>query len=243
MKWFKHYADLSQDPKIERLEARMGLEGYAMLLKTFELCAAQLKQGQEDTLFYFSKRKFKQYLGIREITLQLYITNTNLSEIFKMTSNEHEVIIDFPKLLEIRDNHTKRSVVATKPNTSNFPLDKDKDKERDKDIYIPPSGRRESGSDVYPDNFEQLWKCYPRKVNKRNALKAWKRIPASEHDALVDGLQTFCKQVADKDPKFIPYFSSWLNGRRWEDEVVETKPKGERAFDYLDQVMRGDDAS
>lgn len=74
------------------------------------------------------------------------------------------------------------------------------------------------------DGFEAFWKQYPRKVAKPDALKAWKRLrPAGRLLAdLMAGLERQ-KKSADwqKDGgQYIPYPSSWLNGRRWEDEVT-----------------------
>src|SRR5213592_4574637 len=86
------------------------------------------------------------------------------------------------------------------------------------------------GSD---ETFEQFWKQYPNKVAKTNAMKSWKKIkPDAELLAkILSGLSVAnVSEGWTKDGgRFVPHASTWLNGRRWEDEispvVQEVKPR------------------
>ena len=71
----------------------------------------------------------------------------------------------------------------------------------------------------YIDRFDTFWKHYPRKVSKPNALKAWIKIkPDDELTKTI--ISAISKQnLSAKEEQFIPHPASWLNGRRWEDEV------------------------
>ena len=73
------------------------------------------------------------------------------------------------------------------------------------------------------DLFPKFWKLYPNKVGKAAAQKAWAKLKVTDElfALIADGL---AKQVMSdgwiKDSgKFIPHPSTWLNGKRWEDEV------------------------
>nr|WP_236165721.1 hypothetical protein [Pseudomonas fulva] len=71
--------------------------------------------------------------------------------------------------------------------------------------------------------FERFWKLYPRKVGKDKAEKAWAKLKVDaslfarvgtalaawsiSHDWTKDGGQ------------YIPHAATWLNGKRWEDEL------------------------
>lgn len=75
--------------------------------------------------------------------------------------------------------------------------------------------------------FNRFWSCYPRKVKKPSALKAFKKINPTE-DLLSSMLKAVESQKKTDQWKkdngaFIPHPSSWLNDRRWEDEPVESK--------------------
>lgn len=74
-----------------------------------------------------------------------------------------------------------------------------------------------------PDLFARFWALYPNKKGKTSAEKAWAKLKVSESlfNLIADGL---ARQVVSdawiKDGgQFIPHPSTWLNGKRWEDEV------------------------
>jgi hypothetical protein len=70
--------------------------------------------------------------------------------------------------------------------------------------------------------FETFYSLYPRKVSKTNAEKAWKKQKCVLSE-IMPALQKQMKLWTD--PQFIPHPASWLNGRRWEDEL----PSGNKA--------------
>jgi hypothetical protein len=74
------------------------------------------------------------------------------------------------------------------------------------------------------DYFNEFWQAYPKKVAKESALKAWNQINIDE--ATVDKILKAIKDqdIASQEQQFIPYPATWLNNRRWEDEV-DAKPK------------------
>lgn len=75
--------------------------------------------------------------------------------------------------------------------------------------------------------FVEFWDAYPKKKSKADALKAWVKLkPNSE---LIQTIMTNLKKAihsqewAKDDGQYIPYPSTWLNGRRWEDEYTPNK--------------------
>lgn len=74
----------------------------------------------------------------------------------------------------------------------------------------------------YIDRFDDFWKHYPRKVSKPNALKAWLKVkPDDELTKTI--ISAISKQnLSAREEQFIPHPASWLNGKRWEDEVKVT---------------------
>ena len=76
-----------------------------------------------------------------------------------------------------------------------------------------------------PKRFMKLWAIWPKKRRKarRAAVKAWDRLKAD--DRLLDQMSVaLSRQLQSEDWKKgigIPYPSTWINGRRWEDEPDE----------------------
>lgn len=77
--------------------------------------------------------------------------------------------------------------------------------------------------------FEQFWKIYPRKANKPAALKAWRKAKLDNQPELVNSIDSALREQIVSgvfaDLKFAPYPASWINGRRWEDEIVPDSRK------------------
>ena len=74
--------------------------------------------------------------------------------------------------------------------------------------------------------FAEFWESYPRKVGKGQAEKAFTKACRSEVDfaAIMHGLsqqneEKFRYMTGTDDERFIPYPSTWLNGKRWEDSA------------------------
>lgn len=70
-----------------------------------------------------------------------------------------------------------------------------------------------------PDAFDDFWLLYPKRVAKKDAKKAWAKIPPSMHNQILTSLVAWRKVWAEEDVNFLPHPSTYLNGERWEDEL------------------------
>lgn len=74
--------------------------------------------------------------------------------------------------------------------------------------------------------FEEFYAIYPRKVKKDAAFKSWGKINP-DNELKEDILSNLKKQIAfygwdklkSKDMQYVPHPSTWLNNKRWEDEL------------------------
>lgn len=98
----------------------------------------------------------------------------------------------------------------------------------------PPKKRRKSavptnlptnlpGTSVNPDGFDLFWAVYPRKEKKQPAHKAWDKL--NPQNGLVEKIlravevQKKSEQWKKDKGKYIPHPTTWLNEKRWEDEI------------------------
>lgn len=90
--------------------------------------------------------------------------------------------------------------------------------EIEKDIDIKKENIKEKKS-----NFEIFYKAYPRKVGKANVEKWFNKNKPSEDlfDLMMKKLELFKKSPdwLKDNGQFIPYPATWLNQKRWEDEI------------------------
>jgi uncharacterized protein YdaU (DUF1376 family) len=72
--------------------------------------------------------------------------------------------------------------------------------------------------------FDQFWKAYPKKTGKGDAEKAFKKakVTAELLDTILKAIEAQKKGKGwlEDDGKYIPNPATWLNGKRWEDEVA-----------------------
>ena len=75
--------------------------------------------------------------------------------------------------------------------------------------------------------FDEFWNSYPKKVGKQDAVKAWKKIKpdAVLMGKIISGLNAWkeSEQWNKEDGQYIPYPATWLNKRKWEDEVQKKR--------------------
>ena len=93
-------------------------------------------------------------------------------------------------------------------------IDTDTYTDKNRTTPLPPEGE---------DLFPKFWALYPRKQDKAKAQKAWTKLKVTDDlfSLIAKGLAA---QVVSADwikdgGKYIPMPTTWLNGKRWEDEV------------------------
>lgn len=80
--------------------------------------------------------------------------------------------------------------------------------------------------------FELFWKAYPKKKNKGNVEKWFEKNKPSKElvEKMIMQIERF-KDTNDwkkNNGQFIPYPSSWLNAKAWEDEIETDSEREER---------------
>jgi DNA-binding MltR family transcriptional regulator len=72
------------------------------------------------------------------------------------------------------------------------------------------------------DLFHRFWDAYPKKIDKRRSYEVFGRLKVTPEllEKMLCALekQKKSKQWLEAKGQYIPYASTWLNGRRWEDE-------------------------
>lgn len=77
------------------------------------------------------------------------------------------------------------------------------------------------------DRFEEYWDLVPAKVKRKDAERAWAKHVVKDRTVQVDDVlaalraQIVVWQSDRRYPSFVPYPSTWLNGRRWLDELPD----------------------
>jgi Helix-turn-helix domain len=105
---------------------------------------------------------------------------------------------------------------------------------KEQDPPLPPKGGNVRGQVINgkrgtltPElkaEFELFYEAYPRKQGRQAAIKAWGKLnpdagTTAEIMRAIE-LQKQSEQWQQENGHFIPYPATWLNGRRWEDQLT-----------------------
>jgi hypothetical protein len=243
MRWFRLYTDILEDPKMYELSEFE----FAMMIKMMAL-ASKLDDGGR--------------IAVGDSALKGLVCSSTrgrtavqvLPTLFRLN------IISSPKLPFTFLNWEKRQYKSDDSsgrvqkhremkrysNGGVTPPDTDTDTETEKDLK--PIGHSSSNHDF----FERFWSQYPRKEKKKNAVEAWARLNLTDEDFYLVMASLARQKMSDQwtrdGGKFIPHPTTWLNGRRWEDEGIQgdyatTAPgspatKFEKNMAVLDEALK-----
>lgn len=72
--------------------------------------------------------------------------------------------------------------------------------------------------EIEQKEFERFYTLYDKKVSKDDALRAWKKLKASDIEAIFANVQAYVASTPEK--QYRPNPASYLNGRKWLDEII-----------------------
>lgn len=217
--YFPHYT--SSGKTIFTLESLYGNDGYAFWFKLLEILGSSENHTFRyenicDWLFLVAKTKVTE-----EKAVAILQTLADLGAIDQSLHREKVVWSD-NFVFGLIPVYSKRSTeMPVKPILrgeksivgEKIPQSKVKDsKEENKQT-----------SANYSPKFEAFWEKYPRKKGKAKAYSFWKKQKCENglFDLIMDSLE---KHMASNDwikdgGKYIPYGSTWVGGKAWEDTV------------------------
>jgi hypothetical protein len=74
--------------------------------------------------------------------------------------------------------------------------------------------------------FRDFWSEYWHKISKKAAWEAFRKAVKTEgqFEVVMAAVRAQTPQMLQREPSKRPYASTWLNGKRWEDELQAPKP-------------------
>jgi len=78
---------------------------------------------------------------------------------------------------------------------------------------------------IYPPQFEEFWKSYPRKKEKQNCYITWKQLNSTEKALVVIAAKNYATACDGTDKNFMKYPKSFLNKENWRDYSTTDDPE------------------
>lgn len=167
--------------------------------------------------------------------LELYGESANcICRKQQMQSSESSASFDENGKCNIRkpcSNHVETDTIPPNPPEGDAPPEQSESADKPKP---KPTRREKSAPSHNPEAFEIFWAGYPRKDDRKAAIRAWDKLKPDKplcrvmYAALLR--QKESKQWTRDNGRYIPMFPTWINGRRWEDQGVDpsllSQPQG-----------------
>jgi hypothetical protein len=158
-------------------------------------------------------------------------------------AEHHESTIQAPDLHSADTVQAGPITVNLSPTTGTLSPTTDNPPEGEDDVDGPDEQPKKS---LLERRFDEFWAAYPKKVGKKAAWNAWKKVkPDTE---LFDRIMTaigkarVTEQWTRENGRFIPNPTTWLNQGRWDDEYEEGPINGVNSK-YFDGYYQQPEAS
>ena len=142
------------------------------------------------------------------------------------TSNIEIDIRDKKQELDIRDKKQELDIRDKKQELET----KDKMHEESTELAALPANAGDNGQQIVSfeeQAFNEFWKLYPKKVNKKGAFTSFKRIKhlKTELPLILAAVEKFkaSKDWQKDNGQFIPHPQTFINQERWKDEKELTR--------------------
>ena len=181
---------------------------------------------------FASNKYFAELYGVGIRTVQRYLDALKNAGLIRITDGEggtdqRKIFAGVNPLLEPHDKiDTGGDKNDTAPVTELSPPYNELNKKEEQIPPKPPRGRAaaKKAPDHLPEEFDRLWKAYPRGEDKQGAIAEWDRLKPDE--ATIFAMKAALLLQAQSEEWLrgigIPYFVRWLRHRRWEDEKLRT---------------------
>ena len=194
---------------------------------------------------FASNKYFAELYGVGIRTVQRYLDALKNAGLIRITDGEGgtDQRKIFAGVNPLSDPHDKIDTgddkIDTAPVTELSPPYNELNKKEEQIPQKPPRGRAaKKAPDHLPEEFDRLWKAYPRGDDKQGAIREWDRLKPDEATIFAMKSALLLQMQTDEWQRGIgiPYFCRWLSHRRWEDEKLRSRPAEIRTVEAPPEV-------
>lgn len=175
-----------------------------------------------------------------------YASNEYLANIFHET--ERNISVKLKKLESKGYLHIKYEYIGTAVKSREIRLTKkstaiDKNINRTVDKNIKDNNISKSNNisinnkEIYKERFEVFYKAYPKHLKKAEVEKWFLKNKPDEtlFKTIMTQLEKFKQTKEWSNTQYIPYPSTWLNQKRWEDQIETKEDRDKKLIEELKQ--------
>lgn len=230
--WFKFYGgEYLSDPKIERLSplerscwltilcmASMGVDGVIEFLTVESLLNRSGIQFDP-----YHPEEWEKALSVLVKFQNLKMIETNDEGQIKVKNWEKRQEHNLTVAERVAKHRQNKAYVTT--NVTNVTTEENRVEENRVELnsYVIEDEKPKKEKTTL-EGFESWFLEYPRKQNKQTASAVWRKLSSEDRTKALEDTRERKKTTQWNDPQFIPLPNNYLEGRRWEDEIVKKAP-------------------
>lgn len=198
-----YYKDLSNDSKM----------AYAILKNRLTLSIKNNWLDNDGAVYiFYAQDKLSEIMNISRRTVARVIIQLKEHSLIDVVRQGRGLPAKiYVKKLKPNTNASKNDFIESEQNTT----------EEIKEEKQPVKKQRTESKQDY---FDIFWSSYPKKVGKGAAEKSWKKIKPTKDllEKMLNAIETAKQSMQwNKDNgQYIPNPATWLNQKRWEDEII-----------------------
>jgi len=242
VEYFPHYVNSGKT--LYTLEKRYGNDGYAFLFKVLETLGKSENhfidcRNPADWEFLLAKTNVNEVTAteIMELLTKLGTFDEelwshriifcssfleNIKSVYERRKRKCMQKYDLCKHLQIKCKHKPNSTdVNANQSTQSKVKESRVKKSKGKDTCEQKDFAREENKDMTEEDFQKFWKEYPKKRSKKKAEEKFLKLPRELLPKILKALQQQKESFEwqKEDGQFIPHPNTWINGKRWEDDI------------------------
>lgn len=225
--YFSHDANAQHDPKIIKLLSKLGWEGYGLYWAIVE----RLRNEPDYTLecdydcIAFALRTHSDCIKSLVEDYDLFIIE---DDIFYSES-----LLNRMKQKDERSEKARKSARKRwKRNANALRTHSEPNAIKEKKVKESKVNKKKVNID-----FSVFWDLYNKKVgDKSKVQKKWNNLKDIDRTKIMDTLPAFLKLIPDK--QFQPFPMTYLNNRRWEDDLTMPKTSEEKQIEMQEMMIK-----
>lgn len=218
--WFTHDSNARNDVKIVKLRRVLGLEGYAIYF-----CLIEILREQKDNKLPLN--------SVSDIAFDL---RTSEEKIGSVISSFDLFLIEEDKFFSARLLRSLDGYNEKKKNLSESAKKGNSLRWGQQEIFTSSGGDKDpiALEEIRREDINTLFYCfwgiYDYKVGKSESIKAFFKLKADEMKNCISKTPAWIKHMETEPWRKKPYPATFINQKRWEDELKEGEIKEESNF-------------
>ena len=227
--YFSHDANAQHDPKILKMLTNHGWEGYGLYWALVERlrnepdytlpmdydCIAYALRTQEDII-----KKIVENYGLFELEEDYFYSESLLKRMKKKDERSKKAresaLKRWKPKAKLMQTHSEANAIKESK------VKKIKVKKIPKELNYM---------------FIEFWTLYDKKVGDKSKVhKKWESLTNSDREKIMKTLPDFLKTIKDK--QYQPYPMTYLNNRRWEDDLTIKKTSEEKLLESQENQIK-----